>query len=533
MRLSFLQRAGFRVLYLCVSMAVIAWSIWGSVAYAAEPFPVTLADQTPTQPLANPAVNSYESRYVSGFGTNDSFTVFFEDRDAASTISYNSTTTGPTGFAASNTATNIADTHFVVKEWPINVGGVDYAYRAWGAVGNNPDHKFYVSNNLSNWTLVSVFTIPNATTFTNAKGWVYYGFHDVILLNGTYYAFAESNQSQTMLVRSANGDEVWEAFASVGGVPGDGPLELPAGISDGWTPTGSFIDLGYDRGCGKVYADPRDSNFYLAINTEAKFSLPPADLEAAFINPANWTWNDLSTGPAANPIMSETPEHDLRECWVVPNTDPAAPWTIIYDADYGSADGGKSLGWIGLTPPEPPFEYFYLPVIFKSHVSGPDLVVNEVVAVGGTVTVTIENIGDAPSVDDFWVDFYVAPSPNPSQVNQTWQMLCTQGEAWGVQASLGPGDMLVLTNRSGGPGYNYYWPTQSNFTSAAGLSVWAQVDAVDFATGYGAVLENHEGSGGPYNNILGGGVGQAGGVAESSQVNQSELRSWGNLPPRL
>jgi parallel beta-helix repeat protein len=318
--------------------------------------PVTVMDQTPTAPLANPDPSSFQPRYISGFGSDDAFTVFFEDRDASNAISYASTATGPTGFPSATTATNIADTHFCVKDWPITIGGTDYAYRAWGAVGNNTQHRFYVSNDLTNWTLVSTFTIPNAPEFTDAHGWVYYGFHDVILLNGTYYAFAESNQSQTMLVRSANGDDVWEAFASIGGRPGWGPLELPAGVSYGWTPSGNFLDLGHDRGYGKVYVDPRDSNFYLAVNTAAKASLPPADLEAAFINPANWTWHDGTTGPATGSILSETSEHDLRECWVVPQSDPDAPWVIVYDADFGSADGGKALGYATLSPPAPPPE---------------------------------------------------------------------------------------------------------------------------------------------------------------------------------
>jgi len=316
--------------------------------------PFDITDQTPTAPLANPVPSSYQPRYISGFGSDNLFTVFFEDRDAGYTISYVTTTTGPTGFPASAIPTNIVDTHFVVKDWPITIGVTTYDYRGWGSVGNNLEHRFYVSNDLTNWTLVSTFTIPNAASFTDAHGWVYYGFHDVILLNGTYYAFAESNQSQTMIVRSANGDDVWEAFASVGGQPGWGPLELPSGVSYGWTPSGSFVDLGHDRGYGKPYVDPRDSNFYLAINTAAKPSLPAADLEAAFINPANWTWHDGTTGPASNPILSKTSEHDLREAWVVPNTNPDAPWMIIYDADFGSADGGKALGYATLTPAIPP-----------------------------------------------------------------------------------------------------------------------------------------------------------------------------------
>ena len=345
-------RVTHTVLMLLTVLALLAAP--AAVALAGTFTPVTATDQTPAAPLANPAPSSFQPRYISGFGSDNSFTVFFEDRDNGNAISYASTTSGPTGFPASATATNVADTHSVIKDWPINVGGTDYAYRAWGSVGNNMDHHFYVSNDLSNWTLVSTFTIPNAAGFTDAHGWVYYGFHDVIQLNGTYYAFAESNQSQTMLVRSVNGDDVWEAFASIGGRPGWGPLELPSGISYGWTPSGSFVDLGHDRGYGKVYVHPGDTDFYLAVNTEAKPSLPPADLEAAFINPANWTWHDGTTGPAANPILSATTEHDLRECWVVPNTDPDADWVIVYDADFGTADGGKALGYATLTPPTPP-----------------------------------------------------------------------------------------------------------------------------------------------------------------------------------
>ena len=352
------QRIARTALVLISTLALIVGPV--AVVLAGTFEPVTATDQTPTAPLANPVPSSFQPRYISGFGSDNSFTVFFEDRDAANAISYASTTSGPTGFPASATATNIADTHFCVKDWPINIGGTDYAYRAWGSVGNNTDHHFYVSNDLTNWTLVSTFTIPNAPGFTGAHGWVYYGFHDVILLNGTYYAFAESNQSQTMIVRSANGDDVWEAFDSVGGRPGDGPLELPAGAAFGWTPSGNFVDLGHDRGYGKIHVDPRDSHFYLAVNTAAKPSLPPAGLEAAFINPANWTWHDGTTGPAASPILSETAEHDLRECWVVPNTDPDADWVIVYDADFGSAEGGKALGYATLAPPAPPPDIVYV-----------------------------------------------------------------------------------------------------------------------------------------------------------------------------
>jgi len=311
-----------------------------------------LVDHTPTAPLANPAPASYAPRYVSGFGAGNAFTIFFEDRSAQQSISYVTTTTGPEGFPAAATPTNIADTHFVVKPWPITIGSTTYAYRAWASVGNNADLHFYVANDLSTWTLVSTFQIPNSSTLGDGYGFVYYGFHDVILINGTYYAFAESNTGNTLLVRSTNGDDVWEAFAWLGGISGNGSLATPS-ASAGWTPSGSFFDLGLDRGMGKVYVDPANTALYLAVNTAAHLALPPADFEAAFIDPANWTWNDDTTGRPTNPVLTATSEHDLRECWLVPRTSTADPWIIIYDADYGSADGGLALGYTGTIPPTP------------------------------------------------------------------------------------------------------------------------------------------------------------------------------------
>ena len=193
-------------------------------------FSITVTDQTPTAPLTNPTASGFAPRYISGFGLDDSFTVFFEDRDQGSRISFNTTSSGPLGFTAVSTPTNIVpETHFVVKDWPITISDTPYAYRGWGSVGNNALHHFFVSNNLITWTLVSTFTISKTTGFTDARGFVYYGFHDVIKLNDIYYAFGESNQGQTMIVSSTLGADEWVAFDSVGGTQaGDGPLQLPS-----------------------------------------------------------------------------------------------------------------------------------------------------------------------------------------------------------------------------------------------------------------------------------------------------------------
>jgi hypothetical protein len=311
---------------------------------------VTVSDMTPTKPLQKPLPSAYQPRYISGFGSGNSFTLFFEDRGSDFAINYIWTTSGPTGFPVSATVTDISETHFCVKDWPITIDSGDcagtYAYRAWGAPWENADHHFYVSNNLETWEMVSTFTIPNFKDFHS--GYVYYGFHDVIELNGTYYAWGEGNIGHTLMCRSANGADDWEAFARVGGLhtlSNVGPLGLP----DVGTPTGSFFELGGDRGYGKIMVAGNDSAFYLAINTAARPNLEAEALETAFIDPDNWTWHDGTTGLASTPILEESDEHDLRECWMVSNSDTT--WTIIYDADYGSGDGGKALGYAILSIP--------------------------------------------------------------------------------------------------------------------------------------------------------------------------------------
>jgi hypothetical protein len=327
--------------------------------------PPVLEDQTPLEPLQNPSSTSYSSRYLSGFGEDDNFTVFFENRDASYEISYVSTTTGPLGFPVDVTATNIQDTHLLIKDWPYYYDGEWYDYRAWGAVGNNPDHHFYVSDDLVNWTLVSTFTIPNAEGFDAGGSFVYYGFHDIIIINQTYYGWAEANGGETMLVSSSWGGDVWEAFAMVGGNQlADGPLATPASdVSP--TPTGSFFELPDDQGYGKLYIPGDDSGIYLAVNTVAKPSQEPAVLETNFIDPGNWTWHDGSTGRLTpdQALLYQTAAHDYREAWMVPQPDPHDPWVILYTADYG---GNKSLGYATFPGICEPGKFCLLfPIIFK------------------------------------------------------------------------------------------------------------------------------------------------------------------------
>jgi hypothetical protein len=328
--------------------------------------PIRIEDMTPLNPLSNPTPGTFNSRYISGFGIDDIFTVFFEDRDAGSTISYVSTSAGPTGFPAAYSTTNISDTHFVIKPWPYLYNDTWWTYRGWGAVDNSPNHKFYVSNDLISWTLVSTFTIPNAVGFS-PRGSVYYGFHDVITVNDTYYAWAEANSGETLLVRSEQGGDVWEAFDRIGGnLDTDGPLLTPSsGVSP--TPTGSFFLLGHDRGYGKIYIPGDDSGIYLAVNLVAKPSQVLATLEANFIDPANWTWHDGSIGRLTpdHALLYQTADHDYREAWLVPQSIEDDPWVIMYTADYS---GTRALGYATTDPLcAPGFYCTFFPIIFKGN----------------------------------------------------------------------------------------------------------------------------------------------------------------------
>ena len=327
---------------------------------------VPLTDQTVSPSLPAPNPNLINPRYISGFGVENTYTIFYEDRCAGgcasgSPIFFNQTINGAFNFATVSTPTNLCDTHFVVKDWPITIdpphpNAGNYAYRGWGAVGNNPNNHFYVSNNLTNWTLISTFTFtdPSGTVLNGGEN-IFYGFHDVIQLNGNYVGFGETNLSRTLIVWSDDGDDNWQVIAEVGG---SGPTHAPLNLRfsptiSGPTPTGNFILMEVDGNLvyGKASIPGDDSGIYLAINAAAAQAATPAQAEAAFINPANWTWRDGSTGlpDADNLVVSSTAGsggHDTREAWAAPLSNPQSDWVIIYTGEYDSAGGlaNRALG---------------------------------------------------------------------------------------------------------------------------------------------------------------------------------------------
>jgi hypothetical protein len=169
----------------------------------------------------------------------------------------------------------------------------------------------------------------------------------------------------------------------------------------------------------------------------------------------------------------------------------------------------------------------YLPLVLRNYVTAPDLVVDDIVATSDAITVTISNQGDATITatveNEFWLDVYLNPSSAPTY-NQTWAHLCDEGLIWGITQDalpLPPGDTLTLTTsrHEDGP---YYRPNESEITwpLPAGTEVWAQVDSTNQDTDYGAVLENHEIIGAPYEeggNVMGPVISTTGAVGQDTE----------------
>jgi uncharacterized repeat protein (TIGR01451 family) len=146
----------------------------------------------------------------------------------------------------------------------------------------------------------------------------------------------------------------------------------------------------------------------------------------------------------------------------------------------------------------------YLPVVMRSYAAGPDLVVENIFIGNGNLIITIKNQGKNEVTDalGFWVDLYINPSPAPTRVNQTWDPIAPYGAAWGVDREalpIAPGELRTLYLHD-----IYYKPGYSRLPDALrpGDIIYVQVDSYNGATTYGVVLEDHEMSGGEYNNIV-------------------------------
>ena len=145
----------------------------------------------------------------------------------------------------------------------------------------------------------------------------------------------------------------------------------------------------------------------------------------------------------------------------------------------------------------------YLPMVVNNlSLKAPDLVVESITIEGAAVEVVIANqgLGMVPAEAAYWVDLYVNPTAVP-QLNDSWQNLGDEGVVWGVTGEqLSPGEALSLSLND-----TYFNPSLSNYTGqlAPGSVIYVQVDSINTETSYGEVREEHEITGGPYNNVMG------------------------------
>jgi hypothetical protein len=145
-----------------------------------------------------------------------------------------------------------------------------------------------------------------------------------------------------------------------------------------------------------------------------------------------------------------------------------------------------------------------LPLVSLPGPRGPDLVVKSINLTPETAVVVIQNIGDTAILpeDGFWVDLYIDPLLAPGAVNQTVQVLNSDGLVWGVLAPgiyLAPGQEFTLDVSS-----EYFVHRRSSIPRniLAGSVIFVQVDSANVNSDYGGIFEAHERFGEAYNNIV-------------------------------
>lgn len=150
----------------------------------------------------------------------------------------------------------------------------------------------------------------------------------------------------------------------------------------------------------------------------------------------------------------------------------------------------------------------YLPLVLGDFVAAPDLVVETVGFSSNNITVVIRNVGNSAVEDPFWVEGYLNPQIVPTGVNQRWREESNSqgGTVWGLTVDngglpLAPGESRTLTLNDA-----YYVANVSDLSQIrGGETYYVQVDAHNNIPGNttGAIVENHERTGGVYNNIDG------------------------------
>jgi subtilisin-like proprotein convertase family protein len=279
---------------------------------------------------------------------------------------------------------------------------------------------------------------------------------------GMAYAANDFTRDAGLYPLAELGDLVWEDQDADGfqddGEPGLVGVTVSVHACSDDTEVGSAV-----TGSGGLYAltDLPVGEYYLKFEVPAGYALSPQDAGA-----------------------------DDKDSDADPSTGRTACTTLTPDETDHTWDAGMYAQQV-----------IYLPLVVNNYSPPlPDLVVVEIIATADDVQVVIENQGGSTAGAEFWVDAYINPSAPPTGVNDTWDD--TPGEKgmdWGVTTSLAPGQVITLTRD-----HPFYHNGDVDWPLAVGTPIYAQVDSAHAESpSYGAVLEDHESTGGPYNNILG------------------------------
>ena len=183
--------------------------------------------------------------------------------------------------------------------------------------------------------------------------------------------------------------------------------------------------------------------------------------------------------------------------FAAPGSETVLTFTLTVTDSHGLADPTPDEVVITVR------RYTYLPLVARNYVVAPDLVVQSVTATSDNVQVVIENQGNAPVTDEFWVEAYINPDPAPTAVNQLWWNLGDEGMFWSVTEDLlplNPGETITLTYNDATYTADY---SRVSWPLASGTVVYAQADAYNADTTYGAIQESHEITGGAYDDNIG------------------------------
>jgi uncharacterized repeat protein (TIGR01451 family) len=309
------------------------------------------------------------------------------------------------------------------------------------------------------------------------------------------------------------GDTVTVAFTVTASAPGAGAPSGIITVTDGVVSCNTTLPV---TNCALAFTTPGVKNLTATYNGDGNFN---SSISAAVAH----TIEDIAiTGLSA---ANSSPHFVGRTTFLTATI--AAGTNILYQWNYGDGQTGNGALTNHLYPVAGTYTAIvtasnaanvvtattavvikqtkiYMPIVMRQYVAAPDLIVKRIIASPNNVQIVIQNIGDLPVLNEFWVDVYISPTVAPSHVNQTWPMFGTQGLVWGVTntafSKLQVGDVLTLTMAD-----DYFMSDLSHVTwpLAIGTPIYAQVDSADASTTYGAVLENHEISGAPYNNIRG------------------------------